>query len=98
MLTTARTHMVISFDKWGYHYATDGTGGRAYQVVPAEKGFKMQKLLDMQVRPVPANGVISSENFPASYQGDFMIANTIGFLGIKQYELEREGVHWKCLG
>ncbi len=80
----------ISFDKWGYHYATDGTGGRAYQVVPAEKGFKMQKLLDMQVRPVPANGVISSENFPASYQGDFMIANTIGFLGIKQYELERD--------
>ena len=81
----------ISFDKWGYHYATDGTGGRAYQVVPAEKGFKMQKLLDMQVRPVPANGVVSSENFPASYQGDFMIANTIGFLGIKQYELNRDG-------
>ncbi|XOV70737.1 MAG: PVC-type heme-binding CxxCH protein [Verrucomicrobiota bacterium] len=81
----------ISFDKWGYHYATDGTGGRAYQVVPAEKGFKMQKLLEMQVRPVPANGVISSENFPASYQGDFMIANTIGFLGIKQYELNRDG-------
>ncbi|MDB4626296.1 GDSL-type esterase/lipase family protein [bacterium] len=88
----------ISFDKWGYHYATDGTGGRAYQVVPAEKGFKMQKLLDMQVRPVPANGVISSENFPASYQGDFMIANTIGFLGIKQYELEREGSTGKVWG
>jgi azurin len=88
----------ISFDKWGYHYATDGTGGRAYQVVPAEKGFKMQKLLEMQVRPVPANGVISSENFPASYQGDFMIANTIGFLGIKQYELNRDGDTGKVWG
>ena len=22
----------IAFDRWGYHYATDGTGGRSYQV------------------------------------------------------------------
>ena len=88
----------ISFDKWGYHYATDGTGGRAYQVVPAEKGFKMQKLLEMQVRPVPANGVISSENFPDSYQGKFMIANTIGFLGIKHYDLKRDGTQGKVWG
>jgi len=88
----------ISFDKWGYHYATDGTGGRAYQVVPAEKGFKMQKLLEMQVRPVPANGVISSQQFPEDYQGRFMIANTIGFLGIKQYALERDGDSGKVWG
>ena len=88
----------ISFDKWGYHYATDGTGGRAYQVVPAEKGFKMQKLLEMQVRPVPANGVISSQQFPKDYQGRFMIANTIGFLGIKQYALERDGDSGKVWG
>jgi azurin/glucose/arabinose dehydrogenase len=88
----------ISFDKWGYHYATDGTGGRAYQVLPAEKGFKMHKLLQMQVRPVPANGVISSANFPASYQDDFMIANTIGFLGIKQYQLGRDDDTGKVWG
>ena len=79
----------ISFDYWGYHYANDGTSGNAKQVVPHEKGFKMQELLKKQVRPVPANGVLSSSHFPESMQGDFLILNTIGFLGIKQYGLDR---------
>ncbi|MFO0864160.1 MAG: hypothetical protein U0744_05810 [Gemmataceae bacterium] len=26
----------ISFDYWGYHYATDGTGGRAFKCGPME--------------------------------------------------------------
>ena len=51
----------ISFDQWGYHYATDGTGGEP--IGCAEKGVQMQKLLEMQVR-VPANGVISSQRSP----------------------------------
>ncbi|MBT5707954.1 MAG: hypothetical protein HOI66_16700, partial [Verrucomicrobia bacterium] len=79
----------ISFDYWGYHYANDGTSGNAKQVVPHEKGFKMQELLKKQVRPVAANGVLSSAHFPESMQGDFLILNTIGFLGIKQYGLDR---------
>lgn len=79
----------ISFDYWGYHYANDGTSGNAKQVVPHEKGFRMQELLKKEVRPVPANGVLSSAHFPESMQGDFLILNTIGFLGIKQYGLDR---------
>jgi mono/diheme cytochrome c family protein/lysophospholipase L1-like esterase/glucose/arabinose dehydrogenase len=79
----------ISFDYWGYHFATDGTGGNAYQVRPdGNGGFKMQKLLDKTVRPVPANGIISSPHLPEKYQGNFVILNSIGFLGIKQYTLE----------
>ncbi len=79
----------ISFDYWGYHYANDGTGGRAYQVRPEGNSFKMHKLLEKEVRPVPANEVISSTHFPEDMQGDFLICNTIGYLGIKQYTLER---------
>ncbi len=79
----------ISFDYWGYHYANDGTSGNAKQVVPHKNGFRMQELLKKQVRPVPANGVLSSAHFPDSMQGDFLILNTIGFLGIKQYGLDR---------
>ncbi len=79
----------ISFDYWGYHYATDGTGGRAYQVRPDGTGFKMHELLKKEVRPVPANEVVSSAHFPEDMQGDFLIGNTIGYLGIKQYSLER---------
>ena len=79
----------ISFDSWGYHFATDGTGGRAYQVRPGGSAFKMTELLKKEVRPVTANEVVSSTHFPESMQGDFLICNVIGFLGIKHYHLER---------
>jgi mono/diheme cytochrome c family protein/lysophospholipase L1-like esterase len=83
----------IAFDEWGYHYANDGTGGRSYQVVPdpATKGFKMRELLVKEVRPVTADEIVSSPNFPDEMQGNFLVCNTIGFLGIKQYKLHREG-------
>ena len=81
----------VSFDYWGYHYANDGTGGRAYQVRPEGKGFKMHPLLTKEVRPVPANEVVSSTNFPDEMQQNFLICNAIGFLGIKQYTLDRDG-------
>ncbi len=79
----------IAFDSWGNHYATDGTGGRAFQVRPDGNGFKMHELLKKEVRPVTACEVISSTHFPESMQGDFLICNVIGFLGIKHYNLER---------
>ena len=79
----------ISFDYWGYHYAMDGTGGRAYQVRPQGSGFRMHSLLKKQVRPVPACELVSSEHFPEEMQSDFFIMNAIGFLGIKQYRLNR---------
>ncbi|MCA9062418.1 MAG: ThuA domain-containing protein [Planctomycetaceae bacterium] len=79
----------IAFDYWGYHYATDGTGGRAYQVRPEGDGFQMHELLKKEVRPVTASEVVSSTHFPESMQGDFLICNVIGFLGIKHYDLQR---------
>jgi putative membrane-bound dehydrogenase-like protein len=81
----------IAFDYWGYHYATDGTGGRAYQVRPEGSSWKMHPLLSKEVRPVPACEILSSGNFPDDMQGDFLICNAIGFLGIKQYKLDLDG-------
>jgi putative membrane-bound dehydrogenase-like protein len=81
----------IAFDYWGYHYATDGTGGRAYQVRPEGTSWKMYPLLNKEVRPVPACEILSSANFPDDMQGDFLICNAIGFLGVKQYKLHRDG-------
>ena len=80
-----------SFDYWGYCYANDGTGGRSYQVRPEGKGFKMHPLLVKEFRPVAADEILSSEHFPDEMQDDFLICNCIGFLGIKQYVLDREG-------
>jgi glucose/arabinose dehydrogenase/lysophospholipase L1-like esterase len=82
----------ISFDYWGYHYATDGTGGRAFQVRPDGKGgFKMQSLLNKTVRPVCSSSVLSSAHFPERNNGNFVICNSIGFLGLKQYTLADDG-------
>ncbi len=80
-----------SFDEWGYHYANDGTGGKSFQVIPDGKGFKMRDLLVKEVRPVTADEIVSSTHFPDEMQGNFLVCNTIGFLGIKQYTLHREG-------
>lgn len=80
-----------SFDKWGYCYANDGTGGKSYQVRPEGKGFKMHTLLTKEFRPVAANAIMSSDHFPEEMQQDFLICNTIGFLGVKQYKLDRDG-------
>ena len=80
-----------SFDKWGYCYANDGTGGKSYQVRPHAKGFKMHTLLTKEFRPVAANAILSSNHFPEELQQDFLICNTIGFLGVKQYKLDRDG-------
>lgn len=80
-----------SFDRWGYLFATDATGGRAFQVRPDRNGFKMFPLLNKQVRPVAANAIISSTNFPEDLQQNFMVINVIGYLGIKRYVLYRDG-------
>jgi azurin/glucose/arabinose dehydrogenase len=80
-----------SFDQWGYLYANDGTGGRSYQVRPEGKGFKMFPLLNKEVRPVSADEIVSSSHFPEEMQQNFLVCNTIGYLGLKQYKLHRDG-------
>jgi mono/diheme cytochrome c family protein/lysophospholipase L1-like esterase len=88
----------ISFDYWGYCYANDGTGGRSFQVRPHDMGFRMLKLLEKEFRPVAADAIVSSTHFPEDMQGDFLICNTIGFLGVKQYDLHRDGYEGRAPG
>ena len=80
-----------SFDYWGYCYANDGTSGKSFQVRPEGGGFKMHVLLNKEFRPVPANTILSSAHFPDDLQQDFLICNSIGFLGVKHYSLDRDG-------
>jgi mono/diheme cytochrome c family protein len=51
----------------------------------------MFPMLNKEVRPVPANAIISSANFPDELQQDFLICNAIGYLGLKHYQLKRDG-------
>ena len=80
-----------SFDQWGYLYANDGTGGKSYQVRPHENGFKMFPLVKKEVRPVSGDTIVSSTHFPDEMQQNFLLCNTIGYLGLKQYKLHRDG-------
>ncbi len=84
------------FDYWGYHFATDATSGRAFQVrMDGGGAFKMHELLTKTVRPVPSSGILSSTHFPDEFNGNYIILNSIGFLGIKRYSLEnKEGNFW----
>jgi mono/diheme cytochrome c family protein/lysophospholipase L1-like esterase len=81
----------IAFDYWGYHFANDGTGGASFQVRPEGDGFRMHPLVNTECRPVPGDAIISSDNFPPEMQQDFLVCNVIGYLGIKRYQLHRDG-------
>jgi len=51
----------------------------------------MFPLVKKEVRPVAADAIVSSANFPEELQQDFLLCNTIGYLGIKRYKLHRDG-------
>ena len=42
-------------------------------------------------RPVAATGILSSSHFPAEHQNNFLVCNTIGFLGVLQYQVNYNG-------
>src|SRR5690606_3459189 len=54
------------------------------------KGFSLVDP-DHRVRPTSGLEIVSSRHFPDEVQGDFLINNTIGFLGTKQHTLVDSG-------
>ena len=79
-----------TFDRWGNQFTTDGTSGRGYYIGFPGRGAP-KDLYQQQYRPVPAIGILSSEHFPESLQGDLLILNVIGFQGIARYKFSYEG-------
>ena len=47
------------------------------------------------MRPTSGLEVVSSRHFPDEVQGDIILANAIGFLGIKQHKIEDDSTGWK---
>ena len=78
------------FDQWGYQFANDGTGGSG-SYVNIGKGVGAKPWFKMRVRPVAATGILSSSHFPDQNQGNFLICNCIGFLGVLQHEVKFNG-------
>ncbi len=93
-----------AFDRWGQDFFlfTSGTAmnwSLPVQVKPTF-GSKTPATVDLipageKVRPTSGLEIVSSRHFPDEVQGDIILANTIGFLGIKQHQIEDEGTGWK---
>ncbi|MGB8853317.1 MAG: plastocyanin/azurin family copper-binding protein, partial [Pirellulales bacterium] len=78
------------FDQWGYQFANDGTSGvGCYADIGKGQGNK--PWFAKRVRPVPATGILSSSHFPEKNQGNFLVCNSIGFLGVLQHEVKYNG-------
>ena len=69
------------FDSWGFQFVNDGTGGTG-SYVNLGKGIGNKKWFRKRVRPVAATGILSSSHFPERNNENFLICNTIGFLGV----------------
>lgn len=80
------------FDRWGFQFANDGTSGTG-GYVSIGKGQRPgdRQWFKKEWRPVAATGILSSSHFPDANQNNFLICNTIGFLGVLQYEVQTNG-------
>ena len=90
----------IAFDKWGQNFFTETSGPDVLWMMPGSikpmygvASPKSRNLIeeDHLVRPTSGLEFVSSRHFPDEVQGDFLISNTIGFLGTKQHTLEDDG-------
>jgi len=82
------------FDRWGEDFVMDGTGAEPYigacfsglTYFPA-RHKRAPKLYEQRTRPCPGMEILSSAQFPEESQGNLLVANVIGFLGILQYKI-----------
>lgn len=90
----------IAIDDWGQAIYAETSGPAVRWMLPGsglprygEANFKGKDLVpqDHQVRPTSGLEFVSSRHFPDEMQGDYLINNTIGFLGTKQHTLEEDG-------
>lgn len=86
------------FDRWGQDFVTDGTGNVNYYALPFT-GHLPEPLkkpgyfpfFQQRSRPCGGTEILSSEHFPESMQGNYMMANVIGFRGIFHYRVDDAG-------
>ena len=92
------------FDQWGQDFFIHTSGTSMNWMLPVEVkpafGSKTPSTPDLipaahKVRPTSGLEIVSSRHFPDEVQGDIMLCNAIGFLGIKQHQIVDDGTGWK---
>ncbi|CAN5884060.1 GDSL-type esterase/lipase family protein [soil metagenome] len=94
----------IAFDEWGQNFFAETSGPDVRWMMPGSVkpryGVATHKSVNLvedkhKVRPTSGLEFVSSRHFPDQVQGDLLINNTIGFLGMKQHTLEDDGTGYK---
>lgn len=94
----------IAFDDFGQDFFCETSGPDVRWMMPGsvkplygEATHKSFNLIEEAHRVRPTSGLefVSSRHFPDNVQGDLLINNTIGFLGMKQHVIEDDGTGYK---
>ncbi|RZL19523.1 MAG: dehydrogenase, partial [Pedobacter sp.] len=90
----------IAFDDWGQNFYAETSSPDVRWMMPVTVKSRYgdttevsRDLLQPEHRVRPTSGLefVSSGHFPDNLQGDFLINNTIGFLGTKEHTLKDDG-------
>lgn len=90
----------IAFDDWGQPIFAETSGPDVRWMLPGtvkpRYGVATHKSVNLvedkhRVRPTSGLEFVTSRHFPDEVQGDFLINNTIGFLGTKMHSLVDDG-------
>ncbi len=94
----------FAFDEWGQDFFIHTSGPLWNWNLPVSLkppyGVKAPDTLDLvpknqSVRPTSGLEYVSSRHFPDEVQGDTLIGNCIGFLGLKQHSIVDDGTGYK---
>ena len=94
----------IAFDDWGENFFAETSSPNVRWMMPSTVKSRYgvfsprsANLIETNhmVRPTSGLEFISSRHFPDEVQGDFLINNTIGFLGTKEHTLVDDGTGYK---
>jgi azurin/type 1 glutamine amidotransferase/sugar lactone lactonase YvrE len=91
------------FDTWGNDLITDATENLTYfgpaisgYIDPPETHPEIQTIWQQPSRPSPDSLILSSQHFPAEFQGNFLNANVIGLRGVFRARLVDDGAGIKA--
>ena len=92
----------ISFDEWGQDFISDASSGNNFWLLPLSLKLPFgieypeeKRFTDHKVRPTSGTEFVYSRHFPDEVQGDYMVNNTIGFLGTKQHSMREDGAGFR---
>ena len=99
--TTSRIPTATCSIAWGQDFVTDGTGNVNYHALPFSGFIPHPEQAHADTSRSSSNAArrrvrrhgnpVQSSHFPAENQGNYLIANVIGFLGIFQYKVLDQG-------